>query len=156
MNISKNRLQGFASGTPAYVILHGLLNLTKGHNFAASFESTGNPVLAFREAVVRLTLEHRSDKSWPYARGISTDLYDRLADKKRPVSAGEAHMLIHRDLEQRVYTEAHVNTFSADKLIRIDRATRLALTRLLPEDREGNLLIITARSPDGRMVILTN
>ena len=153
MNISKNRLQGFTSGTPAYVILHGLLNLTKGHNFAASFEGIGNPNTAFKEAVIRLFENRHSEDAWHYARPISRELYDALEECD---SVGEAHMLIHRHLERQSFTEAHVNTCTAARLVKIDRHTRHLLSLVLPEDKEGDLLIITARSPDGRMVLMVN
>ena len=153
MNISKNRLQGFTSGTPAYVILHGLLNLTKGHNFAASFEDIGNPNAAFREAVIRLFENRHNEDAWHYARPISRELYDALEECD---SVGEAHMLIHRHLERQSFTEAHVNTCTAARLVKIDRHTRHLLSLVLPEDKEGDLLIITARSPDGRMVLMVN
>ncbi len=154
MNFSKNRLQGFETGTPVYVMIHGLLRLMDGKNLASSFNEFGNPNIAFREAVatmVHTKAEPQLGEAWYYARMMPQELYNDLKDVD---SFGLIHQLIHRDLEQRAYTGTHVNTCPNNKIGKLERVTRDNLYKILPTDSEDGLLLITARAPDGRMVLI--
>lgn len=157
MNFSKNRLQGFTNGTPAYVLIHGLLRLCDGKNFATSYGGIGNATAAFRAAAFELGLgRHKQphmNPAWNYARSIPRELYDDLMNTE---SVGHAHLLIHHALDACEYTDTHVNTCSAQKLALLDRDLQHELRMILPTDPENNLLLITARSPESeRMVLLT-
>jgi hypothetical protein len=157
MNFSKKRLQGFVSGTPAYVLIHGLLRLCDGKNFATSYEGIGNATAAFRAAAFEIGLgRHKQphmNPAWHYARPIPRELYDDLVKAE---SIGHVHLLIHHALDACDYTDTHVNTCSAQKLAVLERELLRELRMILPADPEHNLLLITARSPESeRMVLLT-
>ena len=158
MNFSKKRLQGFVSGTPAYVLIHGLLRLCDGKNFATSYKAIGNASEAFRAAVFELGVgRHKlplTNPLWHYAQSIPSELFDGLAYAG---SVGDAHMLIHHALDAYDYADTHVNTCTAQKLAVLDPELQRELRKVLPTDPNNNLLLITARSPQsGRMVLLTN
>ena len=160
MNISKRRAQGFASDTLVRTLLDGLKRLLSGDRLAATIEGFGNPKKAFTEAARQLA-HHR------FGHLLEGTLYQRVLphefawgndpEKKFMLSelpTGIAHQLIHKELTEKGFSDAHISTFALEKLRKLDSDTCLLLDRLFPMDKDGRLLIITARKQDGYIILI--
>lgn len=156
MKIQRSRLHGFPKGSPAYVVLHGLMKIAKGKALSAHYGDTRNPKIAFEEALEVLWTEEECfyDGMHPYydterAR-THRELHHIVLSRRGARSIGDIHQSIHAHLSSRGYTDSHVNTISMPQfnkmLSPVSGAYYFFINRSLH-------YVVTARDPSGNMCL---